>query len=245
MIYLASTSPRRRELLRKIKIAFQIVQTRYRERPDLTASPSKLAVRHALGKAENAVVPGNEGCVLGVDTLIYFRKRILGKPKTVEHAYRMLKSFSGRSHYVYSAIAFVDLKTGRKLVNWDKTRVTFNRLSTATIRRYLSRVNPLDKAGGYAIQHGKELIHTIRGSYTNVMGLPVELLNWSFANFFLPPCGGGKVGGQKAVFSLKPPIQLPPQGGKSPKGRRYKSNLKSPVLKKDLGHFKNLVGHVG
>lgn len=183
MIYLASTSPRRRELLRKIKIAFRVVPTRYRERSGLAASPSNLAMRHALGKAENAIVPRNEGLVLGVDTLIYFQKRILGKPKTFEHACRMLKAFSGRSHSVYSAIAFIDLQTGRKVVGWDKTRVTFNRLSTATIRRYLSRVNPLDKAGGYAIQHGKELIRGIRGSYTNVMGLPVELLKKEIRRF--------------------------------------------------------------
>lgn len=176
MIYLASTSPRRRTLLRTMNVPFRVVPTRYREFPGRPASPSSLAMRHALGKALCAVVCRNEGLVLGVDTLIYFRKRIFGKPQTRAHAFRMLKSFSGRSHHVYSGIAIVDLKTSRTSVRWTKTRVTFNRLDTKTISRYLARVHPLDKAGGYAIQHGKELIRDIRGSYTNVMGLPVELL---------------------------------------------------------------------
>ncbi|OGH58515.1 MAG: septum formation protein Maf [Candidatus Lindowbacteria bacterium RIFCSPLOWO2_12_FULL_62_27] len=189
MIFLASTSPRRRHLLWKMNIPVRVVPTRYRERPGRPGRPAATAMRHARGKAEGAVVPRRAGLVLGVDTLIYFRKRIFGKPRSRAHAFRMLKSFSGRSHDVYSAIALVDLKTRRTSVRWTKTRVTFNRLDDKTIGRYLARVNPLDKAGGYAIQHGQELIRDIRGSYTNVMGLPAELLKRELRKFNVTVAG--------------------------------------------------------
>lgn len=183
MIYLASGSPRRRTLLRKMRIAFRVVPTRYVEKHLELRSPSRVAMRHALGKARHAVVSKRDGLVLGVDTLIYFNKQMIGKPKTHRDAIRMLESFSGKSHDVYSAIALIDLKNGRRWMGWDKTRVTFHPFDTRTIREYLSRVNPLDKAGGYAIQDRQELIRTIRGSFTNVMGLPVELLRRQLRRF--------------------------------------------------------------
>lgn len=183
MIYLASTSPRRKILLRNMNIPFRVVPTLYREISTRVTPPSKLAMRHALGKAAHAVVRRKVGVVLGADTLIYFRNKIFGKPKTLAHAFRMLKLFSGRSHHVYSGIALIDLKTGRSRVRWVKTRVTFRRLDAKTIRRYLARVNPLDKSGSYSIEQGIELIRSIRGSYTNVCGLPVELLRRELRNF--------------------------------------------------------------
>ncbi len=88
----------------------------------------------------------------------------------------MLRHFSGQTHSVYSGVAIRNLTSGRERVWWVRTRVTFRPLSPQTIRCYFSRVNPLDKAGGYAIQDGRELVHSIRGPYTNVMGLPLERL---------------------------------------------------------------------
>ncbi len=183
MIYLASTSPRRKMILRKMNRPFLVVPTRYQEMPGLATSPAKLAMRHALGKAAGAAIRRKAGLVLGVDTLVYFRKRIYGKPKSLAHAFRMLRSFSGSSHHVYSGLAIIDLRTDRREVCWTKTRVVFRSLDAVTIRNYLARVDPRDKAGGYAIQSGRELIHSIDGSFTNVMGLPMELLKHMLRNF--------------------------------------------------------------
>ena len=191
MIYLASTSPRRKTLLRNMNIPFRVVPTRYRELSNRGASPSKLVMRHALGKAAQAVVRRKAGVVLGVDTVVYFRNKIFGKPKTLTHAFRMLKLFSGRSHHVYSGIALIDLETRRTKVRWAKTRVTFRHLDAKTIRRYHARVNPLDKSGSYSIEQGIELVRSVRGSRTNVMGLPVELLKRELRNF---PCASSARG---------------------------------------------------
>ena len=99
----------------------------------------------------------------------------------------MLNNFSARSHDVYTAIALIDIETGRARTGFTRTRVRFRRLDARTIRDYLSRVNPLDKAGAYAIQEGRRIVHSIRGSYTNVMGLPAELLKKMMRQVRHPP----------------------------------------------------------
>ena len=177
MIYLASMSPRRRAILRRMKLPFRLVPTRYRERtPHVSRSPAFAAMRNAMGKAEGAFVRARRGLVLGADTIVYFNRRIFGKPRTRREAFRMLEVLSGKSHQVYTAIALIDIESGGTSVTWARTRVRFYPLAAASIRRYLSRVNPLDKAGAYAIQSGGEIIRSICGTYTNVMGLPMELL---------------------------------------------------------------------
>lgn len=177
MLYLASASPRRKEILKKLKNPFRVVRSRYRERQISGVPAAHLVVLHAAGKACQAVVRARTGWVLGADTLVELDGQIFGKPRGRRDAIRMLKMLSGRRHYVYTGIALVNLKTGLTLTGCEKTSVTFRRLDDFEVRRYISSARPLDKAGAYAIQDGRKmLMRAIRGSYTNVMGLPVELL---------------------------------------------------------------------
>lgn len=179
MLYLASQSPRRRMLLRRLGVPFRVAPSTYRETIRRGEAPSANAMRNAIGKARKAQVPGGaSGIVIGADTVLYFRRRIIGKPRTMRDAHRLLHALSGRSHWVYTGLCLREIDAGRHHAGYTKTRVTFKRLSGETIARYLRRVWPLDKAGGYALQEDRgELIARLDGSHSNVIGLPLELFH--------------------------------------------------------------------
>ena len=178
MLYLASQSPRRRMLLRRLGRPFRVVRSLHRETIRRGVSPSENAMRNAAGKAAKAVLPsGAAGLVIGADTFLYFRGRVIGKPRTMRQAHALLRSLSGRSHWVYTGLCLRDAATGRRRMAFAKTKVTFQPLSARTIARLFRRASPLDKAGGYALQADRgELITRIEGSRSNVVGLPLELL---------------------------------------------------------------------
>ena len=176
MLYLASQSPRRKELLRKMRIRFRVVPSSYRERVKPGVPPSKLVIEHARGKAKKGDVPPGARWVLGADTVIYCRDRILGKPKSYSDAFRMIRWLSGENQYVYTGVALLDLKSGKMYQGYLKTKTRVKNLSDQEIREYLKRVNPLDKAGGCAIEQKPIIASRVRGSYTNILGLPVELV---------------------------------------------------------------------
>jgi septum formation protein len=175
MIYLASQSPRRKEILQKMGIPFRVVKSSYQEKMSRIA-PQKLVMKHAAGKAQKAKVSAKEGIVLGSDTIVYCRGKILGKPKNLAGAYEMLRRISGRTHAVYTGIALKNLKTGRLLQGYTKTKVFVRKLSQAQIEKYCRHVPNLDKAGAYAIQMKPKIVRKIEGSHSNVVGLPKELL---------------------------------------------------------------------
>ncbi len=175
LLLLASKSPRRSKLLRSGGLQFQTIASRYKEE----AWPKASVVQHALGKTLAAILPErNRGrlLVMGADTLVLYRGHRLGKPKTKREAMRMLSLLSGKTHHVVTAIALIDPLTGRRKTASARTYVTFKKLDKPAILRYLEAVNPLDKAGGYAIQEGPSIVRKIRGSRSNVIGLPMELL---------------------------------------------------------------------
>ena len=178
MLYLASRSPRRRLLLRRLRRPFQIVRSTHRETIRRGEPPSINAMRNAIGKARSARLPrGAAGVVIGADTFLYFRGRVIGKPRSMRHARTLLRTLSGRSHWVYTGLCVLDLETGRVRASYEKTNVTFKPLDSGTITQLLARTAPLDKAGGYALQEDQgELIARIEGSRTNVVGLPLERL---------------------------------------------------------------------
>ena len=178
MLYLASQSPRRRALIRRLRRRFRVVRSAYRERIDPRDPPSVNAKRNAAGKAWLARLPrGAHGVVIGADTFLYFQGRIIGKPRTMAEARRMLQRLSGKRHWVYTGLCLIETTTGRRRVSVEKSQVTFKPLTDEAITRLFSRTSPLDKAGGYAVQHERgELIARIAGSRTNVMGLPMERL---------------------------------------------------------------------
>ena len=176
-LFLASRSPRRRELLKRAGYSFKIVASSYVEKVDAWRTPSGNAMNMARGKTECARVRANAGCVLGADTFIYFHGRIMGKPKNMRDACRILRLLSGKAHYVYTGLALRSLATGKVRTSYAKSKVVFKKLSGDVIEEYIQKNRPLDKAGAYAIQEdGRKLIQAIYGSRSNVIGLPMELL---------------------------------------------------------------------
>ena len=175
-IILASASPRRRELLAQVGIAFSVVASRVEEEVLPGESPAMHALRLSREKArEVASRPEVEGrWFIGSDTIVVRDESILNKPADAEDARRMLLSLSGRTHQVLSGYAVYDRITGREISDVVATTVWFKKLTAAEIAGYIASREPLDKAGAYAIQGlGAFMIPRIDGSYTNVVGLPL------------------------------------------------------------------------
>ena len=180
MIILASSSPRRRALLKKAGIRFRVMQPSYRERDRGWLPVVSLTKRHALGKALSVASGVRDGIVLGADTVVTCDGRIAGKPRTMKHAERMLGRLQGRWQDVVTGVALVRVRGGRvrrRLLFYEKTKVRLRKMDEKEIRRYFRRVNPLDKPGAYALQAGPDgAAQRVRGSWSNAVGLPMEKL---------------------------------------------------------------------
>lgn len=165
-------------MLKRLGRPFQCVRSAHRETIRRLSAPSENAMRNAKGKALQALLPDHaRGIVIGADTFIWFRGRVIGKPKTLAQARRIIGELAGRSHRVYTGLCLREIRTGRMRMSFEKSAVVFRRMTPQAIASYVVRIAALDKAGGYAVQEdGGELIKKIRGSRTNVIGLPMELL---------------------------------------------------------------------
>ncbi len=159
-----------------MKVPFRVVRSAYRERRCRKTVPEILCVRHAVGKAQKAVLPRAARFVLGGDTIVWHEGHGLGKPKTRAEALRMLRRLAGRKHEVYTGLAILDRKAKRLLTGCVKTEVWMKSVSDAWLQNYVEAIHPFDKAGAYAIQARLKIVRKIRGSYSNVVGLPKELL---------------------------------------------------------------------
>src|SRR6516162_9493243 len=176
-IILASASPRRAELLRQLGVEFKVVASEIGEIHHEQMTAFEVSQVNAYRKARSVAKKLPDSLVLGADTLVYRETKLFGKPSNLEEAYQMLEELQGRTHHVVTAICLLHLREHRQRISAESTAVTFRSLDAPKIRRYLNRVNPLDKAGAYAIQEdGDFIIESISGSYTNVVGLPVERL---------------------------------------------------------------------
>ncbi len=177
-IILASASPRRKELLEKAGIDFDIIVSNEEEFADSFADPMQEAIENAKLKATSVARKNPNRPVLGADTVVVLDGKVYGKPKDLEEAKKMLSELSGRTHSVFTGICAVQVeKNGEINIVLDarESRVTFKQLSSEQIDDYLAKVNVLDKAGAYAAQeHGKSIIENIDGAFDNVMGLPVD-----------------------------------------------------------------------
>jgi septum formation protein len=183
-IILASSSPRRIELLRSLGVEFDIVASEVEEAQDPIASIAELVEQNALAKAKDVSRRFESGLVIGADTVVVCQGEIFGKPADLEDAKRMLKKLVGRTHRVYSGVAVVRAGDGACRTAHAMTEVTFRPLSDAQIARYFEMIDPLDKAGAYAIQGaGGVIIEKICGCYYNVVGLPLTVLDSLFAHF--------------------------------------------------------------
>jgi septum formation protein len=176
-LILASESPRRAELLRQLSLDFKIVPAEVVEIHHEQMTARELSQVNAYRKARAVAKKFPDALVLAADTLVYLETTLFGKPATLEQAFRMLEQLQGRTHQVVTGICLLCLRNHRQAIFAESTAVTFHALDETNIRRYLNRVNPLDKAGAYAIQEeGNLIVEKIVGSYTNVVGLPLERL---------------------------------------------------------------------
>jgi septum formation protein len=170
-LILASTSPRRAELLKSAGLAFEVICPDADEKLHAGETPVEYAVRTAREKAESVSVPPN-AIVLGADTVVAIEGHILGKPADDNDAQAMLRLLSGKMHEVITGVC---LRSSEKSVCFHvATAVLFRDLSEEEIAAYVATGDPLDKAGAYAIQNGAAgMVRRIDGSYSNVVGLPL------------------------------------------------------------------------
>jgi septum formation protein len=173
-LILASASPRRRDLLAQAGYEFEVVAPNVAELTEPNLSLRELTTANATRKAL-AVARARPGAiVLGADTLVLLEGAIIGKPANIEQAGAILRQLSGRIHEVCTAV-FIATPRGRFRSFAAISRVTFRKLSESAIEDYILKINALDKAGAYAAQGaGRDIIATIEGSVTNVVGLPME-----------------------------------------------------------------------
>jgi septum formation protein len=174
---LASASPRRHELLARLGLDFRVEAAPVEESECTARGPEWMVAYNAALKADAVALKAEAALVLGSDTTVAVEDRVLGKPRDLEEAQGMLELLSGREHTVYTAVA---LRCRERAYAYDfveASKVRFHVLDAATIQAYHAQVNPLDKAGAYGIQEGREMIiDSVTGSVENVMGLPIQRL---------------------------------------------------------------------
>jgi septum formation protein len=176
-LILASASPRRSQLLRELEFEFAVVPSDAEETDNTHLTARELAQINAYRKARSVAKRHPEAVVLGCDTVVYLDGRPYGKPRDLDDARRMLGELSGRRHEVVSGCCLMHLDRHQCDIFADATEVVFRPLTDGQIGRYLSSINPLDKAGAYAIQeNGEMIVEAVFGSLTNVVGLPTERL---------------------------------------------------------------------
>ena len=174
-LILASASPRRQQLLQEAGVAFTVVHSNADETLQLGESPEAYALRVAQEKALTVAQRYPAGWILGADTIVEIDGQVLGKPKNIEDGFRMLRLLAGRRHQVKTAFVIIDDRGRIHTRQIVTSTVTFKPLSDSQIRDYLATGEPFDKAGAYAVQgRGSAFIEQLEGSYTNVVGLPVE-----------------------------------------------------------------------
>ncbi len=183
-IILASASPRRKELLGKLGLKFEVEPSNYAEDIDLALAPHELAQKISLAKAEVVARQHKDAIVIAADTFGIFKGKVLGKPHTEAEARTMLAAISGKSHSVITGFSIIDTDTNKTLSQSVETRVYIRKLTPAEIDAYVKSGEPLDKAGAYAIQGlGAVLVARIEGDYYNVVGLPLSALTDALKEF--------------------------------------------------------------
>lgn len=174
-LILASASPRRRELLSSLGLSFDIVVAGITEHEDPDTDPVHMVQHNSALKADWVAARYPEAFVLGADTTVFSDGKALNKPADLAEARAMLRRLAGRAHTVFTGLALRHLGSGLRLDRGVSTTVRFKPFGEREIEDYLSKVHVLDKAGSYAIQeHGDLIVEGFEGSYTNIVGLPLE-----------------------------------------------------------------------
>lgn len=173
-IILASTSPRRKELLESIGLDFSVIPSNYEEEHGLGLSPAEY-VKYLSKMKGREVAKRHEGLIISADTVVVHKDRIIGKPRDKEHAFEILSLLSDDIHSVFTG--YTILENSKIISKSVETKVFFNKLSDDEINEYINTGEPIGKAGAYAIQGlGKKYIKKIDGCYHNVVGLPLPSL---------------------------------------------------------------------
>jgi septum formation protein len=176
-LVLGSSSPRRAEMLTRSGVRFRALHPKIDERPPAPLGPLRYVSWAAATKATAVARRVPRAVVVAADTEVVRQGRIYGKPHDRAEAAAFLRSLSGKTHQVYTAIHVIDGRSGREAHGISRTDVTMRELSAAQIEAYVRTGEPQDKAGAYAIQgEGRKLVRSIRGPYDNVVGMPMRLL---------------------------------------------------------------------
>lgn len=183
-IILASSSPRRFELLKQLKLDFEVIPSNFLEKTDRDLTPAQLAVEFASLKSLEVAnrlshEKNTDSCiVIGADTLVVFGEKILEKPENEKEARQMLSLLSGNKHKVITGVCLVNTSDKKIQTDWKETDVWFKKLEKEEIERYITKGEWKDKAGAYGIQgFGALFVERIDGCYYNVVGLPLVTLN--------------------------------------------------------------------
>ena len=172
-LILASKSERRSSLLKKLKIDFNIQDSKLDESKISIKNPSKYCQILANMKAEIILNKNQNSIVIGADTIVEINQNILEKPNNYDEAYKMLKKLSGKTHSVFTGVSI--LSTSKKINFVEQTKVTFFKLNDNEIEKYILENKPFDKSGSYGIQDDSMLfVKSIKGNYENVIGLPLS-----------------------------------------------------------------------
>lgn len=181
-IYLASKSPRRRKLLKQLGINFKSFSVNLHEEILDGEHPIATVKRLALHKFEKASKKIKNGIVITADTIVVLNKEIIGKPKNKKEAFEILSKLSGKTHTVYTGFVVANISNNKKIIDYEKTEVTFRKISPVEIEEYILSGSPMDKAGAYGIQDdfGAVFVKKINGCYYNVVGLPLAKVYKAF-----------------------------------------------------------------
>lgn len=181
-LILASASPRRAELLKLLPVPFRVLPSDAPEVAPEHLSPQEVCQLNAHRKARAVAKKNPDALVLAADTLVFLDHEILGKPHNFKDAEKMLAQLQGRTHQVVTGVCLLHLRRHRERIFAVSSDVLFHPLNQKQIRDYLKKIQPLDKAGAYAIQDaGEFIVSEISGSFSNVVGLPVEKLRAELA----------------------------------------------------------------
>ncbi len=184
-IFLASSSPRRKELLRQlIGNNFRVVSSNYHERTQPNMKPLDLTICNSIEKATGSTSVISSGIVIAADTVVICDEKVLGKPYTADAAREMLRQISGKKISVITGVTVMDVDAQQRISISETTDVVIKQLSKAEIESYIKTEEPLDKAGAFAIQgKGAIIVERIEGDYFNVVGLPLFKLNKILLDF--------------------------------------------------------------
>lgn len=192
-LYLASQSPRRRELLTQIGVEFDLINVDVPEERQQDETPDDYVRRLALSKARAGAEIKHDKPVLGADTIVVMGQRVLEKPTSAEAGINMLLSLSGQTHHVLSAVCVTF--DGQAQTRLNSTQVRFRRITLSEAQRYWQTGEPCDKAGGYGIQgKGAVFVESINGSYSSVVGLPLLETSQLLRAFHVPVWNDIEVG---------------------------------------------------